>query len=408
MRVLVLGADGYIGFPLTMHLANLGFDVVGIDNFLRRKCVAEVGSHSATPIKPMSERLEVFEQTSGLKVCFEYGDLRNYDFVDYVLDEYKPEVIVHLGELPSAPFSMIDVEHAVLTQTNNLVGTLNILHAMKRLVPDCHLVKLGSIGEYGTPNIDIPEGFLEIEYRGRKDTLPFPKQAFSDWYHWSKVYDSGNIMLACQIWDLRSTDIMQGVVYGTRTDEMSNGDLLTRFDFDAVFGTVLNRFCAQAVLGLKLTPYGLGGQKRPFIALRDAIQCLALAIQNPPDKGEYRVFNQFDEVYTVAEVAKKVKKVANRLGLSTEIESYENPRIEGERVKYYNPIHEKLYQLGFRATHNLEEELETMLTDLSKYKRRLTAKKSRVLPRICWIGDTGGYELEEKKREELVLVKGRT
>jgi UDP-sulfoquinovose synthase len=310
--------------------------------------------------------------------------LRNYDFVDYVLDEYKPEVIVHLGELPSAPFSMIDVEHAVLTQTNNVVGTLNILHAMKKLVPHCHLVKLGSIGEYGAPGIDIPEGSFEVEYRGRKDTLPFPKQAFSDWYHWSKVHDSGNIMLACQIWDLRSTDIMQGVVYGTRTDEMLNGNLLTRFDFDATFGTVINRFCAQAVLGHKLTPYGLGGQKRPFIALRDTIQCLALAVQNPPDKGEYRVFNQFDEVYTIAEVAEKVKKVANRLGLSTEIESYENPRIEGEQVKYYNPIHEKLYQLGFRATHNLEEELETMLTDLSKYKRRLAAKKGRILPRVYW------------------------
>jgi UDP-sulfoquinovose synthase len=398
MRVLVLGADGYIGFPLSMHLANIGFDVVGVDNFLRRKCVAEVGSHSATPIRPMSERLRVFEQTFGRKMRFEYGDLRNYDFVDYVLDEYKPEVIVHLGEQTSAAFSMMDVDHAVLTQANNVVGTLNVLHAMKKLVPHCHLVKLGSIGEYGVPNIDIPEGFFEVTYRGRKAKLPFPKQAFTDWYHWSKVHDSGNVMLACQIWDLRSTDIMQGVVYGTRTDEMVNDYLLTRFDFDAVFGTVLNRFCAQAVLGQKLTPYGLGRQKRPIIALRDAIQCLTLAVQNPPDKGEYRVFNQFDEVYTITEMAKKVKRVANRLGLSTEIESCENPRIEEEQVNYYNPIHERLYQLGFRAAHNIEEELETMLTDLSKYKRRLIAKKSRILPRVRWSRDHTGCELEGKKR----------
>jgi UDP-sulfoquinovose synthase len=407
MWILVLGADGYIGFPLCMHLANIGFNVVGIDNFLRRKWVAEVGAHSATPIRPMSERLKVFEQTFGRKICFEYGDLRDYDFVDYVLGEYKPEVIVHLGEQASAPFSMIDVGHAVLTQTNNVVGTLNVLHAMKKLVPHCHLVKLGSMGEYGAPNIDIPEGFFEVEYRGRKDTLPFPRQAYTDWYHWSKVYDSGNIMLACQIWDLGSTDIMQGVVYGTRTEEMLNDYLLTRFDFDAVFGTAINRFCAQAVLEHKLTPYGLGGQRRPVIALRDAIQCLVLTIQNPPVKGEYRVFNQFDEVYTVTEMAEKVKKVADKLGLSTEIEFYENPRVEGEQVDYYNPIHEKCYQLGFRAAHDLEEELETMLTDLSKYKRRLAAKKSQILPKVRWIGDNTGYELEGKKRGILFRLTRR-
>jgi UDP-sulfoquinovose synthase len=393
---LVLGADGYIGFPLSMHLANIGFDVIGVDNFLRRQWVAEVGSHSATPITSMSERLRVFEQTFGKKICFKYGDLRDYDFIDYILQEYKPEVIVHLGEQASAPFSMMDVNHAVLTQTNNLVGTLNVLHAMKKLVPHCHLVKLGTMGEYGVTSIDIPEGFFEIDYRGRKDTLPFPRQAFTDWYHWSKVHDSGNIMLACQIWDLRSTDIMQGVVYGTRTDEMVNDYLLTRFDFDAVFGTALNRFCAQAVLGHRLTPYGAGGQKRPVIALRDAIQCLVLAVKNPPDKGEYRVFNQFDEVYTITEMAEKVKKIANKVGLNAEIGVFQNPRVEEERASYYNPIHEKLYQLGFRAAHNLEEELEIMLADLSKYKDRLIAKKAQVLPKVHWVVSNADPKYEGK------------
>jgi len=394
MWVLVLGADGYIGFPLSMRLANAGFNVAGVDNFLRRKWVAELGSHSATPIKSMSERLRVFEQTFGKKICFEYGDLRDYDFVEHVLHEYKPEAIVHLGEQASASFSMMDVDHAVLTQTNNLVGTLNILHAIKEVVPHCHLVKLGSMGEYGVTNIDIPEGFFEIEYRGRKDRLPFPRQAFTDWYHWSKVHDSGNIMLACQIWNLRSTDIMQGIVYGTRTDEMVNDYLLTRFDFDAVFGTVLNRFCAQAVSGRKLTLYGAGEQKRPIISLRDAIQCIVLTIENPPDKGEYRVFNQFDEVYTITEMAEEVKKIANKLGLDTEIEFRGNPRVEAEQAPYYNPIHEKLHQLGFRATHNLEEELEIMLTDLSKYKRRLIAKKDQILPKVRWRVNNAGHECE--------------
>ncbi|MFH1638862.1 MAG: NAD-dependent epimerase/dehydratase family protein [Chloroflexota bacterium] len=384
MRVLVLGADGYIGFPLCVHLAKRGFHVLGVDKFLRRKWVAEVGSHSATPIRPMSERLRIFRETSGKNISFRYGDLRDYDFVTHVLSEFRPEVIVHLGELPSAPFSMIDVDHAVLTQTNNLVGTLNILYAMKNLAPDCHLIKLGSMGEYGASNIDIPEGFFDVEYRGRKDTLMFPRQAFTDWYHWSKVYDSGNIMMACKIWDLRSTDIMQGVVYGTRTDDMLNDALLTRFDFDAVFGTVLNRFCAQAVLGHKLTCYGSGNQKRAVIALRDTIICLALVIGNPPARREYRVFNQFDEIYSVSAMAEKVRSVANRLGLATEVEYRQNPRIEEEKMPYYNPVHEKLYQLGFRATHNLEEELEIMLADLSKYRGRLMAKAEHVLPRIHW------------------------
>lgn len=383
MRILVAGVDGYIGFPLAMRLASNGFDVVGVDNFLRRKWVAEVGSHSATPIRSMSERLRVFERTFGRKMHFEYGDLTDYGFVSHVLRKYKPEVVVHLGEQPSAPFSMMDVEHAVLTQTNNLVGTLNILHAVHKLVPDCHLVKLGSMGEYGTPNIDIPEGSFEIEYKGSKATLPCPMQGLTDWYHWSKVYDSGNIMLACQIWDLRATDIMQGLVYGTRTDEVLNDYLLTRFDFDAVFGTVLNRFCVQAVLGHKLTIYGSGGQIRPVISLRDAIQCLILTIEKPPGEGEYRVFNQFDEVYPITEMAEKVKKIANKLGFNTKIQYIENPRVE-EEGHYYNAVHGKLHQLGFRAMHSLEEELEIMLADLSKYEPRLIAKIDQILPKVRW------------------------
>jgi len=387
MRVLVAGADGYLGFCLSMHLANNGFDVVGVDNFSRRRWVAEVGSHSATPIKSMQERLATFERAFGRKMDFEYGDLTDYRFVRYVLDKYRPDTVVHLGEQSSAPYSMMDVDHAVFTQTNNIVGTLNLLHAIRKIVPQCHLIKMGSMGEYGMPNIDIPEGFFEIEYRGRKDILPFPKRAFTDWYHWSKVHDSGNIMLACEIWDLRSTDLMQGVVYGTRTDEMVNDSLLTRFDFDAVFGTVLNRFCAQAVLGQKLTVYGAGGQRRPFIALEDSIHCLRLAVENPPDKGEYLVFNQFDEAYSVLEFAEKVKKVGDKLGLDVEIEHVENPRIEVEEVRYYNPVHEKLYELGFKPKHTMDEVLNVVLADLTKYRDRLVEKKDKNSQTVRWKAD---------------------
>ena len=384
MKVLVAGADGYIGFPLSMSLANSGFDVIGIDKFLRRKWVAEVGSHSATPIRSMQKRLRAFEQSSGKKIDFEYGDLRDYDFVYHVLDKHRPDTILHLGEQSSAPFSMIDIAHATLTQTNNIVGTLNLLHAMHRWIPKCHLVKLGSMGEYGCPNVDIPEGFFDVEYRGRKDILPFPKKALGDWYHWSKVHDSGNVMLACEIWDLRSTDIMQGVVYGLNTNETTNDDLLTRFDFDAVFGTCINRFCAQAAIGSQLTPYGMGGQKRPVIALRDVIECLKISIENPPEEGVYRVFNQYDEVYTVNEMADRVKKVANKMGLDVQIGPIENPRHEMEKNVYYNPLHEKLHQLGFKPAHTLEEELETMLTCLVKHKQRIIDRKDQILPKVHW------------------------
>jgi UDP-sulfoquinovose synthase len=367
-----------------MHLANKGFEVVGVDDFSRRKMVAEVGSHSATPIKSMEERLRAFEQTFGKRIDFIYGDLTDYGFVHYVLDKFRPDAIVHLAELSSAPYSMIDVDHAVLTQTNNIVGTLNLLYAMRTLVSECHLVKMGSMGEYGMPNIDIPEGFFEVDYRGRKDRLLFPRHSFSDWYHWSKVHDSGNVMLACEIWDLRATDIMQGVVYGTRSEEIVNDSLLTRFDFDAVFGTVINRFCAQAVVGQTLTVYGKGGQRRPVISLKDAMQCLRLAVENPPEKGEYKVFNQFDESYSVGELAEKVKGVGNKMGLGVETLSMENPRVEDEAVCYYNPVHEKLYKLGFRPKHGFEEELDLMLDDLVKQRARIVEKRERILPNVHW------------------------
>jgi UDP-sulfoquinovose synthase len=387
MRVLVAGADGYIGFCISMHLANNGFDVVGLDNFLRRRLVNEVGSQSATPISSITDRISVFQKEFGRKIDFEYGDLKDYNFVYHVLKKYKPTAILHLGEQSSATYSMIDINTAVSTQTNNIVGTLNLLHAMHKVIPQCNLIKMGSMGEYGTPNIPIPEGFIEIEHGGRKDVLPFPKRAFTDWYHWSKVHDSGNTMLACEIWNLRSIDVMQGIVYGTRTEEnVVNDSLLTRFDFDAFFGTVLNRFCAQAVLGRRLSVYGAGGQKRPFISLPDSIECLKLAVENPPDEGEYLVFNQFDEVYSILDIAKKVKNVGDKLGLEVEIEHIENPRIEKEQVSYYNPIHEKLPNLGFKPKHNMDEVLNEILADLKKYKNRISEKKDSILPSVRWNG----------------------
>src|SRR5437660_2368315 len=384
MRVLIAGIDGYLGWPLALHLAARGHEVYGIDNFSRRKNVAEVGSWSAIPIPNMRRRLEVARNLLGLRIKFFHGDLRKYKDASEVVRESRPNAIVHLREQPSAPFSMIDCKHATETQQNNVTGTLNLLFAMRDYARDAHLVKLGTMGEYGTPNVEIPEGFFDIEHQGRKDRLPFPKQAGS-FYHLSKVHDSANIALACKIWGLMSTDIMQGVVYGSRTGELSDDRLLTRFDFDQVFGTVINRFCAQAVIGYPLTPYGLGGQKRGFIALVDSIQCLTIAIRNPPRAGEYRVFNQLDEVYGINELAEHVKTVADTMSIDVEIRSIENPRVEAEE-HFYEVEHGRLRKLGFRPTRSLDEELGIMMGDLVKFRSRILAKRQVIAPTINWRG----------------------
>ncbi len=384
MKVMIMGVDGYLGWPLAMHLSQRGHIVSGVDNLSRRRNVTEIGSNSATPIKTMDRRLESWKKFTGEEIKFYRGDLTKPGFADGIIGEEKPDCIVHLGEIPSAPYSMIDEDHCNYTQTNNVVGTNNIMFAVKRHVPKCHLLKLGTMGEYGTPNVDIPEGFFEIEYRGRRDTLPFPRQPGS-WYHLSKVHDTHNIMFACKIWGLRSTDIMQGVVHGVITDEMVNDDLLTRFDFDEVWGTALNRFCAQAIIGHELTPYGKGGQTRGFIALRDSIGCMTLAAENPPAEGEYRVLNQFDETYSVNELAEHVVKVGGEFGIDVKIRSIENPRMEREE-HYYKPDREKLLKLGFRPQQDLDAELRLTLPKLMRYRRRIEARKKHIMPTIKWKG----------------------
>lgn len=384
MKVLICGIDGYIGWPLSLRLlVREGFQVAGLDNFSRRAQVQEVGSDSAIPIVPMAERLEASEEIFGDAPVFYEGDLRDYNFIAKVLEENRPDAIVHLGEMPSAPYSMTDVGHAYFTQENNVLGTLNLLFAIRDHCPTAHLVKLGTMGEYGTPNIDIPEGFFEVEYNGRSDWLPFPRQAGS-FYHLSKVHDSANVLFACRVWNLRSTDIMQGVVYGTRTEEIeSDRRLRTRFDFDGVFGTAINRYCAQAVIGHPATPYGSGHQKRGFIALRDSLQCLTIALQNPPSSGQYRTFNQFDEVYDVSTLAQVVVKKAKEVGIDIPVSTVTNPRRESED-HYYNPESSALKKLGFIPTHTLEEELSIMLEDLIPYGDRILAQRQAVEPAVHW------------------------
>jgi UDP-sulfoquinovose synthase len=381
MKILVLGGDGYLGWPTAMYLSDRGNDVAVLDNFAKRRWEMELNVEPLIPIHTLHDRVKVWREVAGRSMNLLIGDLRNYDVIKDALQTFEPEAVVHYGEQPSAPYSMIDHTRAVFTQTNNIAGTLNLLWALRDYAPDCHLVKLGTMGEYGTPNIDIEEGFLEIEHNGRKDVLPYPKQPGSI-YHLSKVHDSHNILFACRAWNLRSTDLNQGVVYGIETDEILRDErLATSFHYDEVFGTALNRFCVQAVAGIPLTVYGRGGQTRGFLNIRDTLRCVELSILNPPRSGEYRVFNQFTEMFNILGLAELVKQQAEKLGHKVSIEHLENPRIEAE-VHYYNPRHQKLIELGL-VPHLLSDVLVTgMLSRIQEHGHRI--KRDIIQPHVRW------------------------
>jgi UDP-sulfoquinovose synthase len=370
MRVLILGGDGYLGWPTAMRFSGQGHDVAVVDSFARRRWVDEAGSHSLTPITSLEERLQAWSEVSGRDIEPYVGDISEGTFVADVVRDFVPEAIVHYGEQPSAPWSMKSIDHAVTTQANNVIGSLKLLWAMRDYAPEAHLIKLGTMGEYGTPNIDIEEGFIEIEHRGRKDTLPFPKLPGS-LYHLSKVHDSHNIHFACRVWGLRATDLNQGVVYGIETPETRLDErLITRFDYDELFGTALNRFAVQAVIGHPLTVYGKGGQTRGFLNIVDTLQCVALTAEHPPAPGEYRVFNQFTEVFNVADLAEKVRHAGGELGIEVQVDHVPNPRLELEE-HYYNPAHTKLLELGLEPTLLSETLIESMLEVIRRYQDRV-------------------------------------
>jgi UDP-sulfoquinovose synthase len=381
MRILILGGDGYLGWPTAMYLSSKGHDVSLVDNMLRRRMHLERSTDSLTPILGLDQRIDAWERESGRRIAAFVGDLCDPEFADRIVRDLQPEAIVHYGEQPSAPYSMIDRAHAVFSQRNNVEGTLNIMWAMKEYIPDCHLVKLGTMGEYGTPNIDIEEGYIEIEHNGRRDTLPFPKQPGS-FYHLSKVHDTHNIHFACRVWDFRATDLNQGVVYGIETDQTAiHPDLATRFDYDEIFGTVLNRFCLQAVIGQPLTVYGKGGQTRGFINIRDTLRCVELACENPASRGEMRVYNQFTETFTVFELAKAVQKAMADCGGEIDIVPVPDPRVEAEE-HYFNPKAEKLLSLGLEPHFLSEELVKSVFATIERHRDRVI--ESAILPSTKW------------------------
>jgi len=364
-----------------MRFSARGHEVTIVDNFARRRWHLDQSTDSLTPISSLEDRIEAWEEVSGKKIDARVGCIEDGEFLDEVVRGTLPEVVIHYGEQPSAPYSMRSRQTAVETQQTNVIGTLNLLFSMREHVPDAHLIKLGTMGEYGQPNIDIEEGYIEIEHKGRKDTLPFPKLPGS-LYHCSKVHDSTNIHFACRVWGLRATDLNQGVVYGIETDETILDDRLqTRFDYDETFGTVLNRFCVQAVVGHPLTVYGSGGQTRGYLNIKDTLRCVELAALTPADRGEFRVFNQFTEQFSVSELASLVQKCGAEAGYDVSIESYPNPRVEKEE-HYYNASNQKLLDLGLEP-HPLGDELvKSVLGIIDRYRDRVIQRALE--PKTKW------------------------
>jgi len=381
MKIIVLGGDGYCGWATSLYLSAKGHSVAIVDNFARRQWDHELGAQTLTPILPLSDRLRAWTRLTGKSIELFVGDVTDYDFLLSTAKQFEPEAIIHFAEQRSAPYSMIDRKHAVFTQMNNVVGTLNVLFAIREVQRDCHLIKLGTMGEYGTPNIDIEEGYIRIEHNGRSDLLPFPKQPGS-FYHLSKVHDSHNMMFACNVWGIRATDLNQGVVYGTMTDEIGLDEaLINRLDYDEVFGTVLNRFCVQAAIGQPLTVYGKGGQTRGFLDIRDTVRCIELACLNPAAKGECRVYNQFTEQFSVLDLAKHVQEAGKDLGMKVEIDHIPDPRVEAEH-HYYNAKHSKLLDLGLQPHFLSESLLDSLMNIALKYRDRVDP--TIMLPQVNW------------------------
>ena len=381
MRIAVLGGDGYCGWATALYLSRKGHQVAIVDNFIRRQWDFDLGVETLTPIRSLRDRLQAWKDLTGNVIDVFVGDMTDYAFLSAHIRDFEPDTVIHFAEQRSAPYSMIDREHATFTQVNNLVGTLNLLFALREFKSDCHLVKLGTMGEYGTPNIDIEEGYIRIEHNGRSDLLPFPKQPGS-FYHLSKVHDTHNIHFCCKAWGLRATDLNQGVVYGTTTEDTALDEaLINRFDYDEIFGTALNRFCIEAAAGHPITVYGSGGQTRGFLDIRDTIRCVEIACLNPAEPGEFRVFNQFTEQFSVLELAQMVKAAAHKLGIKAEIHHLPDPRVEAE-THYYNAKHSKLIDLGLHPHLLSDSLLDSMIGIALKYADRID--QSVFLPHVNW------------------------
>ena len=381
MRILILGGDGYLGWPTAMHLSAHGHAVAVADNYLRRQLCREEKVDFLYTVPDLNERAVLWQSVSGHEIAVHIGDLNTWDFMAAVFEKFEPEAIVHYAEQPAAPYSMLNRKAATLTLQNNLTVTANVIFAVREFCPDAHIVKLGTMGEYGTPNIDIEEGWLEVEHKGRRQKFLYPRQAGS-LYHTTKIMDTDLLWFYVRTWKLRVTDLMQGPVYGIFTAETGNDErLLPFFNYDEIFGTVLNRFVVQAVAGYPLTVYGKGGQTRGYLNIKDTLNCVRLSLENPAEEGELRIFNQFTETFSVNELAAKVQTTGIQLGLKVTIRNIENPRIEAEE-HYYNPRHTGLIQLGLKPHYLTEEVLAQMMEFVVQHKKNI--KQDNIYRKVNW------------------------
>jgi len=381
MKILVLGADGYLGWPTCMYFSQRGHEVVGVDNYFRRNASLELDCEALIPTPNLVQRAKLWEDLTGRKINVYIGDATNYDFLLSICRKYKPDTLIHYAEQPSAPYSMINQEKAAFTVQNNLLTTLNVAYAVKESSPECQIIKVGTMGEYGTPNIDIEEGWIEIEHKGKKDKFLFPRQA-SSLYHTTKIQDTDLLWFYVRTWGIRVTDLMQGPVYGISTTEADlDPRFVTIFNYDEIFGTVLNRFLVQAVVGHPLTIYGKGNQIRGYINIKDTMQCVYLSATQPPGPGELRVFNQVTETFAVKQLAARVKKVGENLGYQVELQHFDNPRVEKEE-HYYNPKYTGLIELGLEPHYLSDEVLESMFKVVEQYKQNIN--KEAIFRGVSW------------------------
>jgi UDP-sulfoquinovose synthase len=382
VRILVLGGDGYLGWPAAMYLSVRGHEVHAVDSYFRRRAHRSAGTDSLTPIlDALPPRAEAWRQVTGYRVGVTEGDLCDWTLVQRVFLEFRPEAVLHLAQVASAPYSVVARDHAVFTHYNNLTATLNVLWAIRDLAPDAHLVKVGSLAAYGSPNVDIEEGLLPVRHEGREDLLPFPARPGS-WYHATQAHDEANVRLACEVWGLRATVLRQGTVYGVDTEETRiDRRLLTRFDYDEVFGTVLNRFCVQAVVGHPLTVYGRGGQTRGFVNLVDALRGYELALLDPPPPGELRTLNQFTELYSVRALAELVQRAAEGYGLEVRVDHLDNPRVEAEE-HHYGAKHGRLLEAGLDPHYLSEPFLQSVFARVEEFRDRVVTRA--IMPRVRW------------------------
>lgn len=381
MHVLILGGDGYLGWPTAMRLAASGHEVCVVDNYLRRRISLETNSAPLVAPPSLPDRIHCFHGVSGHHIRVVIGDCGDHELMLSVMRDFVPDALIHYAEQPSAPYSMADYGSARLTFDNNLGATFTVIWAVLQAAPKCHIIKLGTMGEYGTPDIDIEEGWINIQHKGRSDTFLYPRQAGS-LYHTTKVMDTDLLWFYVRTHGLQVTDLMQGPVYGLRTKETDmDPRLATIFNYDDIFGTVVNRFVAQAVAGIPLTVYGKGGQTRGYLNVKDTLQCVELALKSPPGEGKLRVLNQFTEQFTVNDLAEKVRIASNRLGLNVKIQPIDNPRKEAEE-HYYNAAHSGLLELGLKPHYLTDEVMADMLETVLRHKDAIDPAK--VLPRVRW------------------------